>query len=163
LEAIPRLFVATPVSHGFESLAVMVVSVVLTAGLVTAQSRAIQRTGSVATEADRLHYVGDLAANLAVMVGIGASAYFGWTWADAGAALFVAAWLCWGALHVARQAADHLLDRELPDLQRQRIRDLVESDPRVGRVHDFRTRTSGPYVHIQFHIDLAPTMTLEEA
>ena len=48
-------------------------------------------------------------------------------------------------------------------MQRQRIRELVESDPLVGRVHDLRTRTSGPYVHIQFHVDLAPSMTLEEA
>ena len=163
IEAIPRLFVATPVSHGFEGLAVMVVSIVLTAALVGVQTRTIARTESVATRADRLHYIGDLAASLAVMIGIGAGAYFGWTWADAAAALFVAAWLSWGALHVSREAADHLLDRELPDLQRQRIRDLVESDPNVGRVHDLRTRTSGSYVHIQFHVDLAPTMTLEQA
>jgi cation diffusion facilitator family transporter len=163
IEALPRLFVAAPVSHGFESLAVMVVSIVLTLALVTAQTRTIRRTGSVATAADRLHYVGDLASNFAVMIGIGAGVYFGWAWADAAAALFVAAWLCWGALHVAREAADHLLDRELPDAQRQRIRELVESDPRLGRVHDLRTRTSGPYTHIQFHVDLAPTLTLEEA
>lgn len=163
LEAIPRLFVAGPVSHGFESLAVMVVSIILTAGLVTMQTRAIKRTGSVATEADRMHYVGDLASNLAVMVGIGAGTYLNLPWADAAAALAVAAWLCWGALHVANGAADHLLDREVPEAQRQRIRELVESDPRLGSVHDLRTRTSGPYMHIQFHVDLAPAMTLEEA
>lgn len=163
LEAIPHLFATTPVAHGFESLAVMVVSIVLTVGLVAAQSRAIAKTDSVATRADRMHYIGDLASNFAVMIGIGAGAYFGWLWADAAAALFVAAWLSWGALHVARDAADHLLDRELPDDQRQRIRALAESDPRVGHVHDLRTRTSGPYVHIQFHVDLAPNMTLEEA
>jgi len=163
LEAMPRLVAPTPVAHGFESLAVMVLSIIATAGLVRAQTRAVQRTGSVATAADRLHYIGDLASNFAVMIGIGAGFYFGWTWADALAALFVAAWLCWGALHVAREAADHLLDRELPDVQRQRIRDLVESDPALGRVHDLRTRTSGPYMHIQFHVDLAPSMTLEEA
>jgi cation diffusion facilitator family transporter len=154
---------SAPVAQGMASLAVMVVSVVLTAALISAQTRAIRRTGSVATRADRLHYVGDLAANLVVMAGIGASAYFGWTWADAVAALIVALWLGWGALHVSREAADHLLDRELPDEARARIRALAESDPELGRVHDLRTRTSGPYVHIQFHIDLAPTLTLEEA
>jgi cation diffusion facilitator family transporter len=163
LEAVPRFFASTPVAHGFESLAVMVVSIVLTAGLISAQTRAIRRTGSVATRADRMHYLGDLATNFAVMIGIGAGAYFGWSWADPIAALFVAGWLSWGALNVGREAADHLLDRELPEPQRQRIRALAETDPRVGRVHDLRTRTSGPYIHIQFHIDLAPMMTLEDA
>ena len=163
VEAAPRLFIVAPVAQGMASLAVMVVSIVLTAALISAQTRAIRRTGSVATRADRLHYIGDLSANLIVMAGIGAAAWFGWTWADAVAALVVALWLGWGALHVAREAADHLLDRELPDEARARIRELAQSDPDFGRVHDLRTRTSGPYVHIQFHVDLAPTLTLEEA
>jgi cation diffusion facilitator family transporter len=163
LDAIPRLFEAAPLSHGLESLGVMLLSTALTLGLLGVQARAIARTASVATRADRLHYLGDLAANIAVMVGIGAGYYFGWSWADAIAALMVAGWLCWGAFSVARAAADHLLDRELGDDQRQRIRALAQSDPHVGRVHDLRTRTSGPYVHIQFHIDLSPAMTLEDA
>jgi cation diffusion facilitator family transporter len=164
MEAIPRFFSdAAVVNDGLASLAVMVVSVVLTAGLISAQTQAIRRTGSVATRADRLHYAGDLVSNLVVMAGIGAAAWFGWIWADAAAAVLVAAWLGWGAFHVARDAADHLLDRELPDEARARIRALAEADPQLGRVHDLRTRTSGPYVHIQFHIDLAPALTLEEA
>ncbi len=163
MEAIPRFFTYAAVGQGMASLAVMVVSVVLTAALISAQTQAIRRTGSVATRADRLHYAGDLISNLVVMAGIGAAAWFDWTWADAAAALVVAAWLGWGALHVAREAADHLLDRELPDDARAHIRELAQSDPALGRVHDLRTRTSGPYVHIQFHVDLAPTLTLEEA
>jgi ferrous-iron efflux pump FieF len=161
MEAIPRFFTRAEVTQGVASLAVMVVSIVLTAALISAQTAAIRRTGSVATRADRLHYVGDLVSNLVVMVGIGAAAWFGWIWADAAAALIVAAWLAWGALQVAREAGDHLLDRELPDEARARIRALAESDPELGRVHDLRTRTSGPYVHIQFHVDLVPTLTLE--
>ncbi len=163
MEAIPRFFTHAEVSQGLASLAVMVVSVVLTAALISAQTQTIRRTASVATRADRLHYVGDLVSNLAVMAGIGLAAWFDWTWADAGAALVVAAWLGWGALKVAREAADHLLDRELADAARARIRALAESDPELGRVHDLRTRTSGPYVHIQFHVELAPTLTLEAA
>ena len=163
MEAIPRFFTRAEVTQGMASLAVMVVSIVLTAGLISAQTAAIRRTGSVATRADRLHYLGDLLSNLVVMAGIGAAAWFGWIWADAAAALIVAAWLAWGALQVAREAGDHLLDRELPDEARARIRALAESDPELGRVHDLRTRTSGPYVHIQFHVDLAPTLTLEAA
>lgn len=163
LEAIPRLVTPAPIAHGFESVAVMLVSIVLTAALVRAQSAAVERTGSVATRADRLHYAGDMAANAAVIVGIGAGLWLGAYWADAVAALVVAAWLAWCALKVAREAADHLLDREVADTDRARIKALAESDPRMGHVHDLRTRTSGPYLHIQFHADLEPQLTLEEA
>lgn len=163
IEAIPHLFRPVAINHGLESLAVMVISVIMTSGLISYQTMAVRRTGSVATRADRLHYVGDLASNLAVMVGLGLGAFFNVGWADAVAALLVMAWLVWGAQHVAREAADHLLDRELPEEERARIRTLAENDPRMGHVHELRTRTSGPYVHIQFHVDLDPALTLEEA
>lgn len=163
VEAARRFIDPVTITHGFESLAVMFFSIGLTATLVAAQSHAVSRTGSVAIRADRLHYVGDLAANALVMLGIAAGAFLGLIWADAVAAVLVAGWLAWGALRVARDAADHLLDRELPDADRARIRALAEADPRIGHVHDLRTRASGPYVHIQFHADLDPLIALVEA
>lgn len=163
VEAAPRLLAPAEVTHGFESLVVMVISIALTAGLVAYQTRAVKRTGSVATRADRLHYAGDLAANAVVLAGIGAGVYFGIGWADPIAALLVAAWLAYGSLKVAREAADHLLDREVADDVRARIRALAEEDKRILHVHELRTRTSGPYLHIQFHAELDPDLSLEGA
>lgn len=162
-EAMTHLYTPAPLSHGAESIAVMAISIVLTAALVAAQTRAVRRTGSVATRADRLHYAGDLAANLVVILGIGAGAFFSIGWADPLAGLIVAAGLLWGSIKVVREAADHLLDREIPAEQRDRIRALAEQDKRILRVHDLRTRSSGPYMHVQFHADLAPDLTLEAA
>lgn len=163
LEAAPRFLAPAEITHGFESIAVMLISIALTAGLVAYQTRAVRRTGSVATRADRLHYVSDLSANAIVLVGIGAGAYFGVAWADPVAALLVAAWLAYGSLKVAREAADHLLDREVADETRARIRALAEEDARILLVHELRTRTSGPYLHIQFHAELDPDLSLEAA
>lgn len=163
LEAVPRFAAPATLTHGAESMAVMLISIVMTAGLIWYQTRAVRRTGSVATRADRLHYVGDLSANAVVLAGLGAGAYFGWGWADPVAALLVAAWLVYGSLQVAREAADHLLDREVPDETRARIRALAGNDKRILHVHELRTRTSGPYLHIQFHAELDPDLTLEAA
>jgi ferrous-iron efflux pump FieF len=162
MEAATHLFAPAPLSHGLQSIMVMALSIGLTLGLVVVQTRAVARTGSVATRADRLHYVGDLAANLVVVLGITAGAFFAVDWADPVAGLIVAAGLLWGALKVAREAADHLLDREVsPDL-RARIRALAESDARI-RVHELRTRSSGPYMHVQFHAELPRDLSLEAA
>lgn len=145
------------------ALGVMVLSIVLTLALLAVQSRAIDETGSVAIEGDRAHYLSDLAANLAVIIGIGGS-MLGFAQLDGIAALAVAAWLGWTAWEVAKRALDQLMDRELPDEERARIHDLaVGQDPRIIDVHDLRTRASGPLVHIQFHLALPPEMTLEDA
>jgi cation diffusion facilitator family transporter len=163
VEAARRFFDPQIVRQGGPALIVMVVASVATMALVIAQSRVVQRTGSVAISGDRTHYAADLAGNIVVMIGVAAGAFLNWPRVDALAGLAVAAWLAWGAWEVARRASDHLMDRELPDAERQRIRDAALEDARVLGVHDFRTRSSGAFVHIQFHADLDPTLTLEAA
>ena len=39
----------------------------------------------------------------------------------------------------------------------------MSQDRRIRGVHQLRTRASGPYVHIQMHVDLDPDLSLEEA
>lgn len=163
VEAVRRLVDGRPVEHGFSAIAVMLVSIALTSALVWRQNMAVRQTGSVATAGDRAHYAADLLANVAVIIGIAASAFLGWAWADAAAGLFVAAWLAWGAWNVAKQSADHLMDRELSEADRDRIRELALEGGEVLAVHDLRTRAAGPFVHIQFHADLDPDMPLRRA
>lgn len=145
------------------AVAVMAVSTVLTALLITAQTRVLRQTASVAVSGDRAHYASDLASNIIALAGIAASAWLGLNGLDAAAALAVAALLLWGAIGVFREASNQLMDRELPDDARARIVELATSDPRVTDVHQLRTRASGPYVHVQMHVDLDPDLTLESA
>ncbi len=144
-------------------MAVMVVSTVLTFGLITAQTRVLKRTASVAVSGDRAHYATDLASNLIALVGIAASAWLGVNGLDAAAALVIAALLLWGAVSVFREAANQLMDRELPEEDRAEVVRLATADPRLTDVHQLRTRASGPYVHIQMHVDLDAQLTLEAA
>jgi divalent metal cation (Fe/Co/Zn/Cd) transporter len=64
---------------------------------------------------------------------------------------------------VFRESSNQLLDRELPDEDRARIKSLMTEDARISDVHQLRTRASGPTVHIQMHADLDPEQTLEAA
>jgi len=162
-EGVAHLVDPRPVEAGGWALGVMVLSIGLTLVLLYVQTRAVEKTGSVAVEGDRAHYFSDLAANLAVIVGIGGATLMGWLWLDAVAALAVAVWLGWTALGVARNAADQLMDRELPDEERQRILDIASSDPRIIDIHQLRTRAAGPLLHIQFHMALSPDMSLRDA
>ena len=162
-EAIGDLIAPHPIAQGGWATAVMMASIVLTALLVAAQNRVLRRTSSVAVSGDRAHYAADLASNVVALAGIAISAWLGLNRVDALAALVIAAILLWGAVGVFRQASGQLMDHELTDAVRARIVELMTQDRRLTDVHQLRTRASGPYVHIQMHVDLDPGLTLEAA
>ena len=162
-EAIRRILTPKPVAEEGWALAVMALSIVMTAGLLLAQTRVLRRADSVAVSADRAHYAADLASNGVALVGIAAASILGLPTLDAVAALVVTGVLLWGAITVFREASDQLLDRELPNSARARIVDLVLEDRSVFDVHQMRTRASGPITHIQMHADLDPDLSLEAA
>jgi len=162
-EAIDRLIHPQPVTNHALGLWVMAASTALTLLLVAAQSRVLKSTQSVAVASDRMHYVVDIASNLVAFAGIGVSLLIAGPWPDAVAGLLVAAWLVWGAVSVFRAASLELMDHELDRAARSQIIKLMRADPRVRGVHQLRTRAAGPYVHIQMHADLEPTLSLIEA
>jgi ferrous-iron efflux pump FieF len=162
-EAIGDLVHPHAISDEGWAISVMIASTVLTGLLITAQGQVLKKTASVAVSGDRAHYAADLASNAIALAGIAATALLGENRLDAAAALVVAAILLWGAISVFREAAAQLMDRELPDDDRAKIIKLVAEDPRLTHVHQLRTRASGPFVHMQMHVDLDPELTLESA
>ncbi|HVI31544.1 cation diffusion facilitator family transporter [Phenylobacterium sp.] len=162
-EAVGDLLDPHPLRSEGWAVGVMIVSTALTGLLIMAQTRVLRQTSSVAVSGDRAHYASDLASNVIALVGIAASAWLGVNGLDAAAAMVIAALLLWGAVGVFREAANQLMDHELPDEQRARIVELVSQDRRLTGVHQLRTRASGPYVHMQMHVDLDPDLTLEAA
>ena len=160
-EAFNRLAHPEPIQQEGWAMVVMVASIVLTLALITAQSRVLKQTGSVAVSGDRAHYAADLASNAISLIGIAAATLF--VQADAVAGLVIAAWLVWGAVGVFSEASVQLMDRELPDDQRARIVSLITQGGQIMGVHQLRTRASGPFVHIQMHADLDPKLSLAEA
>ncbi|CAN5285225.1 cation diffusion facilitator family transporter [soil metagenome] len=162
-EALRAFSRVEPPEHGALGVAVMAASIVLTLLLIRAQSEVTKKTRSVAVSGDRAHYAADLASNAVSLVGIGAASLLHLPWVDAAAGLAVALWLLWGAIGVFREAAHQLMDHELPLDERERIIALMTADARVVGVHQVRTRASGPYMHVQAHMDLDPGLSLADA
>lgn len=162
-EALDRFLDPRPVLDGIIPIAVMCVSIALTLLLLVFQTRALKQTGSVATAGDRAHYAADVAANIAVIVGVVGSAYLKVPFIDPLIGLGVAVWLAYGAFSVAREAIDQLMDKELSDEARARIIELAQGAEVQLSVHQLRTRSAGPIIHIQFHLDLPETTSLAQA
>jgi ferrous-iron efflux pump FieF len=163
VESIGRIVTPRTLDHPAVGLAVMAVSIAAVLGLVLFQRVAVARTGSIAIQADRLHYMGDLATNLGVVIGITLAARFGISVADPVVALGVAVALAASAWQVVRRSFDQLMDRELADSERMRIKSIVLARPEVRSLHDLRTRAAGISKFVQLHIELDPGISLIRA
>ena len=163
IQAVQRIAAPEPIDNSIPALIVMCVSIASTLLLVLYQRRVAARTGSLAVEADSSHYASDLLTNLGVIVALVLVSWLGWTLADPLIALGIAAVLVWTAWGVGRRSLDQLMDRELPDEDRARIKKIAESHASVIDAHDLKTREAGLSTFIQLHLRLRSDMTLAEA
>ncbi len=163
IEAVRRLIVPAPVAETGVGVAVMLLSMAMTAALVTFQRHVVRHTGSVAIGADRLHYSGDLLMNAAVITALLITRWTGIGAVDPLFGIGIAAFLLHGARGIAREALAVLMDRELPQADRDRIAALVLAHAEARGLHDLRTRSSGTGVFIELHLELDPHLNLVRA
>jgi ferrous-iron efflux pump FieF len=162
-EAIRRLVSPEPVANPPTGIVVMVFSIVVTVGLVLYQRHVVRHTGSLAVGADELHYRGDIILNLSVIATLVVGSLFSVPLLDPLFGGAVGIWIIYSAVKIARLSLTQLMDRELPDAERTRIRAIAESHPEVAAVHDIRTRVAGPTAFIQLHIEMDGEMNLLHA
>jgi ferrous-iron efflux pump FieF len=150
-----------PQAHGL-GIGVMVFSIVATLLLLAYQRHVIRQTGSTAISADALHYRTDLLVNASVILALWLSMR-GWPGFDALFAIGIALYILYSAWEIVKQAFDHLMDRELPDDERDRIRQIAVAHPQVRGMHDLRSRRSGTATFIQLHLELDDELSLLQA
>jgi ferrous-iron efflux pump FieF len=101
-----------------------------------------------------------LLTNLGVVAGVVLSMQFGILIADPIFGIVVAGILAYSALHVFLTSYNQLMDRELPDAERDRIKKIVMTHAAVRNLHDLRTRSAGSNAFIQLHLELDPAISL---
>ena len=163
LQALEKIANPTPIGSSSIGIGVMIASIVLTLVLVAYQRYVISKTSSVAISADSLHYMGDLLVNASVIVAIILAVQLEWYLADGLFAMGIALYISYNAYEIVRASFVDLMDEELPDEERDNIKDLVLSEDGVLGLHDLRTRKSGQDIFIQLHLDLPPDLMLKDA
>ena len=162
-EAVNRLVLPRPVANTAVGVAVVVFSIVVTIGLVSFQRHVVRQTGSLAVGADELHYRGDVLLNFSVIAALLIGRWLGVPLFDPLFGGAVGIWIIYSALKIARLSLTQLMDHELPDEERARVRAIAESHPEVVAVHDIRTRVAGPTAFIQLHIEMDGRINLLHA
>ena len=141
---------------------VTVIALFSTLILVTFQRWVVRKTQSQAVRADMLHYQSDVMMNGAILVALALS-WYGWHRADSIFALGIGVYILYNAIRMGHEAVQSLLDRALPDDERQAIIYIINAWPGVKGAHDLRTRQSGPTRFIQVHIEMEDNLPLVQA
>ncbi len=161
--SLQHLFNPVPLGDYFLSVAIMVLSILLSLLLVSIQKKALEDTYSLAIEADHAHYKTDIVINAGVLIVL-LLIYYGFPiWIDAIFALVVAVYVWHTAYEVGQKAVNMLLDREIEEPLRQNIKDIVLSHSEILDMHDLRAIRSGMKMIVNFDIDVDPNILLWSA
>jgi cation diffusion facilitator family transporter len=150
-----------PVETGWYVFAAIGVVIVIDVSRALVSVRAARRFDSAALAANALHFAGDLAGSLAVLVGL-LAVRAGYDGADSIAALFVAALVLVAAGRLMRANVDVLMDRAPADAQAAARRAIASIRPPV-ELRRLRLRTAGGRHFADVVIGLAPGAAVAQA
>jgi ferrous-iron efflux pump FieF len=162
-EAVRRLIWPVAVDNPPAGIAVAIFSIIATIALVLYQRHVVNRTGSIAISADELHYRSDIVLNVGVIAALFFSSALDFPILDPLFGAAIGIWIVYSAVRLAHLSLFQLMDHELPDEERERIREVAQSHPAVVAAHDLRTRVAGPTSFIQIHIEMDGSLSLLRA
>ena len=161
--SINRFFDPKPIMDHQLGIVVMCISIVLSLVLVLWQRKTLKNEESLTIEADNLNYGSDVILNIGTVIVLLANLYGAPLWLDSVFAIVGAGLMAFLAHAVFMKALNMLLDRELPDEDRNAIIAQIESHRGVLGWHDLRTRHHGEYYDISFDIEVDADLSLRDA
>lgn len=162
-DGISRFINPTDVQQTFFGLLVMGISLFLTIALIIFQKYVINKTRSLAIQADSAHYVVDLLTNIAIILSLIVVEYLHWQWFDVLTAILISGYLIFNAGHIALEALGEITDCEIDDEIKNKIINSINNTPEVKGYHDLRTRISGARIFIELHLELEGNLPLLKA
>lgn len=119
-------------------------------------------TDSTALHVNALHFLADVVASAGVLVGLALLKVTGWLWLDPLIAFAIAAYIFYVSVQQVRHAILELSDIQLPDEEIEVIQEVVSGfQGRIIDVHNLRTRKSGAFRHIDYHMSVCGKMPVD--
>nr|WP_298410005.1 cation diffusion facilitator family transporter [uncultured Halomonas sp.] len=121
-----------------------------------------ERIDSQLLRANAWHSRSDALSTIVVLIGL-IGAQFGIEWLDAVAAIAVGLLIGQIGASLLWDSIQELVDTALPEEEQRLMRTLAQQVPGVRSVHQLRTRTVAGQVLLDFHLVVAPRLTVSEA
>lgn len=171
VEAVEKLMHPQPMESLGWGVGVMLFSVVVNIIVSSKLFKVGRETDSIALQADAWHLRTDVYTSLGVMVSLtliwmGQGIFPGKDlfWLDPVAAIGVAIFIIKAAYDLTAHSAKDLLDVHLPAVEVEWIRQCICDQNSVVRgFHDLKTRKAGHFRFVEFHLKVAPYMSVMES
>ncbi len=117
---------------------------------------------SITLEADAQHLLSDVWTTVGVLVAVGLVQAGGWLWLDPLVAVLVALQILWTGWKLITRSFDGLMDKAIPDAERDKIVEVLEGLRRQGcDYHALRTRQAGRKCFVDVHVLVPGSMSVQ--
>jgi cation diffusion facilitator family transporter len=160
-EAVHKLLSVSRIDSIWIGCAVMFVSAMVNSIISRKLYKVAHETDSVALEADALHLKADVFTSLGVGTGLLLIKITGLHFLDPIIAIMVALFIIVEAYNLLKHAYSPLLDNSLPQYEL----DIIDMSIRkyTKDYHNLRTRKSGKYKFIDFHMEISEDLSVKSA
>ncbi|MCL1901809.1 MAG: cation diffusion facilitator family transporter [Endomicrobia bacterium] len=166
-EAVSRLINPQPIEMPIIGVLIMLISATVNFIVSNRLFSVAKKANSIALEANGWHLRTDVYTSLGVMFAliiITVSKFFfpeiNIYWLDSVTALIVAAMIVKAAYDLTLKSARDLFDIGLPDEEVATVENIIRADKSISGYHDLKTRKAGNRRFVEFHILVAPDMTV---
>ena len=124
-----------------------------------------RKLNSPALVANAWHHRSDAMTSIATLVGTGGAMLLGQRWnvLDPLAAVVVSVFILKAAFSLMKPGVDELLEKSLPDKDKNEIAAIMTATPGVVAFHRLRTRRIGSKVAIDAHVKMDGSLSLRQA
>ncbi|MBN2173069.1 MAG: cation transporter [Bacteroidales bacterium] len=163
-EAIKKFFNPEPMDYLFLGVGVMGISAIVNIIVSKKLYRVAKETDSIALEADALHLKMDVYTSAGVATGLLLIWITEMHILDPFIAIIVALLILYESFVLLKKAFNPLLDTRLPEADIKKIEGILcNYQKSCISYHQFRTRKSGSYKYLDFHLEVPETMSVGEA
>lgn len=163
-EAGAALLHPAPLKLAWAGLGVNLVATAVNFGWSGVLARTGEKHRSRALAADAVHLRADVVTSLGVTVGVGLAVITGIRTLDPIVAGLVALHVLWAGTKVIFASVDGLMDAAPAEPVLARIKELIaQHGDGAIEAHDIKTRATGRWVFLEFHLVVPGEMSVEEA
>lgn len=164
IESVEKLIHPTPIKLPFIGVIVMLLGAFINWRVGKKVQKVGDETHSVAMQSNALHLLTDVYSSLGVAASLILVSLTGWVVLDALIGIGIALYIMKESIELGKKSFTPLLDTGLSSSEILQIEQvLLNFKTKFIEYHDLRTRRSGAEEHIDFHLVLPSSMSIEEA
>lgn len=145
------------------SILVMIISLILTIGLVTFLNYVAKKTNSMVIKADALHYKTDVWSNGAILISLVVIYFSDFHLIDSIMGVIIAIYIIYSAYELIKDGVLMLLDVALDVELVEKIEAIIKNQKDVTSYHYLKTRQSGNIKFVDVHLVFNTEFTLVKA